>query len=48
MEKQAQRRLEFTAKYKVVIIGDGGVGKTSFVKRHQTGEFTEIYDGEQC
>ncbi len=45
MEKQGQRRLEFIAKYKVVMVGDGGVGKTSFVKRHQTGEFNEVYDG---
>lgn len=46
MENTSQRRLEFISKYKVVMIGDGGVGKTSFVKRHQTGEFSEIYDGE--
>jgi GTP-binding nuclear protein Ran len=24
---------------KLVLVGDGGVGKTTFVKRHQTGEF---------
>ena len=47
MEKQARRRLEFTAKYKVVMVGDGGVGKTTFVKRHQTGEFATEYCGEQ-
>jgi GTP-binding nuclear protein Ran len=28
---------------KVVILGDGGVGKTTFVKRHQTGEFEKKY-----
>ena len=27
------------AEFKVVLIGDGGVGKTTFVKRHITGEF---------
>lgn len=25
--------------FKCVLIGDGGVGKTTFVKRHKTGEF---------
>jgi len=29
--------------YKVVIIGDGGTGKTTYVKRHMTGEFTRQY-----
>ena len=29
--------------FKLVIIGDGGVGKTSFVKRHLTGEFNKQY-----
>ena len=28
---------------KLVIIGDGGVGKTTFVKRHITGEFQKPY-----
>lgn len=27
------------AEFKVVLIGDGGVGKTTFVKRHITGQF---------
>jgi GTP-binding nuclear protein Ran len=30
-------------KYKVVIIGEGGVGKTSFLKRYRTGEFEKRY-----
>ncbi len=30
-------------KYKIVIIGDGGVGKTTFVKKHKTGEFERRY-----
>lgn len=29
--------------FKLVIIGDGGVGKTTFVKRHMTGEFQKPY-----
>ena len=29
--------------FKLVIIGDGGVGKTTFVKRHITGEYEKRY-----
>lgn len=29
--------------YKIALIGDGGVGKSSFVKRHVTGEFNNKY-----
>lgn len=29
--------------YKMVLVGDGGVGKTTFVKRHLTGEFEKKY-----
>jgi GTP-binding nuclear protein Ran len=29
--------------FKLVLVGDGGVGKTTFVKRHQTGEFERKY-----
>jgi GTP-binding nuclear protein Ran len=30
-------------KFKVLIVGDGGVGKSSFVKRHLTGDFERKY-----
>jgi hypothetical protein len=29
--------------WKCVLVGDGGVGKTTFVKRHKTGEFEKKY-----
>ena len=32
------------ATYKLVIIGDGGVGKTTFIKRHVTDEFERKYN----
>lgn len=30
-------------KFKLILVGDGGVGKTTFVKRHRTGEFERKY-----
>jgi len=30
-------------RFKVILVGDGGVGKTTFVKRHETGEFEKKY-----
>jgi GTP-binding nuclear protein Ran len=30
-------------KFKLILVGDGGVGKTCFVKRHRTGEFEKKY-----
>lgn len=29
--------------FKLVLVGDGGIGKTTFVKRHMTGEFEKKY-----
>jgi len=40
MVEQAQGQIP---EYKLVLVGDGGVGKTTFVKRHLTGEFEKKY-----
>jgi len=34
---------EAVATFKLVLVGDGGTGKTTFVKRHRTGEFEKKY-----
>lgn len=31
-------------KFKIVLVGDAGVGKTTFITRHRTGEFTKEYN----
>ena len=32
--------------FKMILVGDGGVGKTTFVRRHLTGEFEKRYVGK--
>lgn len=39
--------VQLAAEFKVVLVGDGGVGKTTFVRRHQSGEFEKKYIATQ-
>lgn len=39
-----QYHIEMSLKFKIVVVGDGGVGKTAFIHRHLTGNFVKIYD----
>ena len=43
MPQAAAPQGETMPEFKLVFVGDGGVGKTTFVKRHITGEFERRY-----
>jgi len=38
-----EQAAEQIPEFKLILVGDGGVGKTTFVKRHLTGEFEKKY-----
>ena len=42
-----QQQSNQTTELKLILVGDGGVGKTTFVKRHLTGEFEKKYIATQ-
>ena len=42
-QQQQQQQGSGGNKFKLILVGDGGVGKTTFVKRHLTGEFEKKY-----
>ena len=45
MEGQGQTNPgENIPEFKLILCGDGGTGKTTFVKRHLTGEFEKRYE----
>jgi GTP-binding nuclear protein Ran len=43
MSFQPQQQQANIPKFKLILVGDGGVGKTTYVKRHRTGEFEKKY-----
>ena len=43
MQTNPEHSYKIIKKFKLVLSGDGGVGKTTFVKRHLTGEFEKKY-----
>ncbi|CAD8123520.1 unnamed protein product [Paramecium sonneborni] len=42
-----QQPVQVAAEFKLVVVGDGAVGKTTFVRRHLTGEFEKKYIATQ-
>ncbi|CAD7953162.1 unnamed protein product [Amoebophrya sp. A120] len=42
-QQQVPQAPKVEAEWKLVLVGDGGVGKTTLVKRHLTGEFEKKY-----
>jgi len=46
-QQPTQSGQQVVAEFKMVLVGDGGVGKTTFVKRHLTGEFEKKYIATQ-
>jgi len=42
-QPQNQMQQQNAPQFKLVLVGDGGVGKTTFVKRHKSGEFEKKY-----
>jgi len=46
-QQQGNAGVQPVAEFKLVLVGDGGVGKTTFVKRHLTGEFEKKYIATQ-
>jgi len=41
--KNTQENKEKIPSLKLIVLGDGGVGKTTFLKKHNTGEFERRY-----
>jgi GTPase SAR1 family protein len=46
LPQQLTPTVTMAAEFKLILVGDGGVGKTTFVKRHLTGEFEKKYVGK--
>ena len=46
IEHEPTMQAEVIPEFKLILVGDGGVGKTTYVKRHLTGEFEKKYVGK--